>query len=98
MRQSNKCRSVRNDKIFNLTLRIWCRPLSQHPLPPTRHQPHSLIPSAQTFNQKKAKNPEMRFNSQQFVSYCLGQHTQKPGLREVDLESSPKRGRLGTQP
>ena len=43
-------------------------------------------------NQKKAKNPEMRFNSQQIVLYCLSLHTQNPGLREVDLEPSPKRG------
>ena len=31
--------------------------MSQHPLPPARHQPRLLIPSAQTTNQKKAKNP-----------------------------------------
>ena len=34
----------------------------------------------------------MRFNSPQIVSYCLGLRTQNPGLREVDLEPSPKRG------
>ena len=34
----------------------------------------------------------MRFNSQQIISYCLGLRTQKPGLREVDLEHSLKRG------
>ena len=34
----------------------------------------------------------MRFNSQQIVLYCLGLHTQNPGLREVDLEPSPNRG------
>ena len=34
----------------------------------------------------------MRFNSQQIVSYCLGLRTQNPGLSEVDLETSPKRG------
>ena len=34
----------------------------------------------------------MRSNSQQIVSYCLGLRTQNPGLREVDLEPSPKRG------
>ena len=34
----------------------------------------------------------MRSNFQQIVSYCLGLHTQNPGLREVDLEPSPKRG------
>ena len=59
---------------------------------PASCKTHLLIPSAQTINQKKAKNPEMRFNSQQIVSYCLGLRTQNPGLREVDLEPSPKRG------
>ena len=34
----------------------------------------------------------MRSNSQQIVLYCLGPHTQNPGLREVDLEPSPNRG------
>ena len=77
---------------YQLTLGIWCGPLSQHPLPPARHQPHLMIPSAQTINQEKTKNPEMRSNFQQIVSYCLGLHTQNPGLREVDLEPSPKRG------
>ena len=33
----------------------------------------------------------MRLNSQQIVSYCLGLRTQNPGLKEVDLEPSPKR-------
>ena len=41
---------------------------------------------------KKRKNPEMRSNSQQIGSYCLGLRTQNPGLREVDLEPSPNRG------
>ena len=66
--------------------------MSQHTLPPARHEPHLLIPSAQTINQKKAKNPEMRFKSQHIVSYCLGLHTQNPGLRQVDFEPSAKRG------
>ena len=66
--------------------------MTQHPLVPARHQPHLLIPFAQTINQKKAKNPEMRFDSQQIVSYCLGLYVQNPGLREVDLEPSPKQG------
>ena len=93
MRQPNKCGSARNNEIFNLlTLGIWCGPLSQHPLPPTRHQSHLLIPSAQTINQKKAKNPEMRFKSQQIILYCIGLLTQNPGQREVDLEPSPKKG------
>ena len=55
IRQSNKCGSVRNGEIF--TLGIWCRPLRQHPLPPARHEPHLLIASAQTINQKKKKEP-----------------------------------------
>ena len=93
IRQSNKCGSVRNDEISNqLALGIWCGPLSQHPLPAARHQPHLLIPSALTINQEKTENPEMRSNFQQIVSYCLGLHTLNPGLKEVDLEPSPKRG------
>ena len=42
MRQSNKCGSVMNDEIINLTLEI---------MTPT----HLLIPSAQTINRKKNK-------------------------------------------
>ena len=34
----------------------------------------------------------MASNSQQIELYCLGLHTQNPGLREADLEPSPKRG------
>ena len=34
----------------------------------------------------------MRLNFQQIVLYCLGLRTQKPGLSEVDLEPSSKRG------
>ena len=34
----------------------------------------------------------MRFNFQQIVSYCLGLRTQNQGLREVDVEPSPKCG------
>ena len=39
MKQSNKCGRVRNDEIISLHLGIWCGPLSQHPLPPAKHQP-----------------------------------------------------------
>ena len=42
--------------------------------------------------EKKTSDPEMRSNSQQIVSYCLGLSTENPGLREVDLEPSTKRG------
>ena len=94
IRQSNKCGSARNDEIIELHLGsgISSGPLSQYPLPPARHQPHLLIPSAQIINEERTKNPEMRSNFQQIVSYCLDLHTQKPGLREVDLEPSPKGG------
>ena len=49
-----KCKEWWN---IQLTLGIWCGPLSQHPLPPARHQPHLLIPSAQTNSQKKQREP-----------------------------------------
>ena len=51
----------------------------------------SLISSGQTINQKKVKNPEIRFNSQQTISYYLGLRTKDPGLRQVDLKAGPKR-------
>ena len=51
-----------------------------------------MVASAQPINQKKAKNPEIRFKFQQIISFCLALRTQNPGLREVDLEPSPKRG------
>ena len=47
---------------------------------------------SKTINQEKAKNPEMRSNWQQIISYCLGLCTQNQGLREVDFERKPKRG------
>ena len=84
-----KCKEWWN---IQLTFGIWQGPLGQHPLPPARHQPLLLISSAQTINHKKAKNPEIRFNSQQITSYCLGLGTQNPGLKEVDLDPGPKRG------
>ena len=77
---------------IQLTLGIGCGHLTQHPLPRASHQPHLLISSAQPINQKKTKSPEMRLNSKQIVSYCLGLCTQNPGLREADLEHSPERG------
>ena len=56
--------------------------------------PATFIDSIRPNNhpEKKTKNKEIRSNSQQMVSYCLGLPTQNPGLREVDLEPSPKRG------
>ena len=66
MGQSNKCGSVRNDKIFNLLsgsgagtcVSIPC----QHPLSCRSKTPVTLISSNQTINnKKKPKNPEMKF-------------------------------------
>ena len=73
---------------MSLTIEIWCRPLSQHPLTPARHQPHPLNPSAQTINQEETKNPGKRSNSQQIVLCCLSLRRPNPGLREVDLNSA----------
>ena len=50
-----------------------------------------LTPSAKTIIQEETKSPEKKSNSQQIVSYCLGLHTENPGLREVDLEPRLKR-------
>ena len=41
---------------------------------------------------KKQKNGKMRFNFQEMVLHCLVLCTQNPGLRQVDLELTPKRG------
>ena len=53
---------------IQLTLVIWCGPLSQHPMPCVRHQPQQLTQSAQTINQeetneswKKARLPKNCF-------------------------------------
>ena len=84
-----KCKEWWN---IQLTFGIWLGPMGQHPLPPPRQQPHLLISSTQIINEKKWKNPEIRFNSQQITSHCVGLGTQNPGLKEVDLEPRPKRG------
>ena len=41
--------------------------------------------------QTRKKNLEKRSNSQQIVFHCFALASQNPGLREVDLEPSPKR-------
>ena len=43
-------------------------------------------------SRKKQKSKKILQSSQQIVSYCFGLRTQNPGLREVDLEPSPKKG------
>ena len=97
---SKKKLKLKKKKIFNLLLRssadpcvnvpslltlgILRRPLSQHSLSPSRHQRLLLISSSHTTNQEETKNTERRSSSQQIVSYCLGLHTQNPGLRGED--------------
>ena len=86
LRQSNKSGSVRNGEIIRLHFG------SASLVPTAKHLSHLLILSAQTINQEKTKKREIRYNFQQIILYYLGLHTQNPGLREVDLEPSPKRG------
>ena len=62
MRQSNKCGVKRNGEIVNIHLGSFGS-MSQHHLPPPRHQPHLLIPSVQTINLEKSKSLEMRSTS-----------------------------------
>ena len=61
---------------------IWSGPLSQHPLPPARHQPHPLISTAHGIIQEE-KNPEKRSIYQQIIFICLGLRIQNPAIREV---------------
>ena len=85
-----KCKECR---YIQLLLGIWCRPFSQHPLPPARHQPHSLTPYPQKSSKKKQEIWKKRSNSQQIkLYYCLGLCIQSPELRQVDLDLSHKRG------
>ena len=85
IRQSNKCGSVRNDEIINLNLRC---DVSQHPLLLARHQPHLLIPCAETINQEKKKESrdEIKIPKNCFVLPW-----------PTYTEPRTKRGRLGTQ-
>ena len=86
MRQSNGCGSVKND--IQVTLGIWCGPLSQYPLPSARDQPHPLISSAQPINQEEILKKDQTSNKLYGI-YCLHLCTHNSGLRVIDLESSP---------
>ena len=69
-------------RYIQLTLGIWCWPLSENPLPPARQQPGPLTPSTQAIIQEET-NQLKKSNSKKIVLYCLGLYTQNPGLREV---------------
>ena len=45
---------------IELTLGIWCWPLSQYHLPPPRHQSHRLTPSVKRIIWEETKNPKKR--------------------------------------
>ena len=90
-RQSNKYGSVRNDETINLHLGSSVRPWVSIPCFLQDISHIYWFHPLKTINQERTKNPEMRSNLQQIVSYCLGLHIQNPGLRVVDLEPSPKR-------
>ena len=77
---------------IQLTLGILYGPFSQHGQRPPRHQPHLLIPSAQAITQKKQRTQKWDSTPNQSYRTAWSLHTQKPGLREVDLEPSPKTG------
>ena len=104
MRQSYKSGSVRNHEIISLHLGSCvpfsqdqiislhlgsCVPFSQDPLPPARHQLQLFVPSAQTINEEKKKNPEMRSNFQ--TNHII---LSRPTYTELRA----KRGRFGSQP
>ena len=92
MGQCDRCGSVRNDVIFNSHLESGAGPWVSIPclLQDTNHIYWYHLPKM--INQEKTQNSEMRSNLQQIGLYYLGLCTQNPGLTEVDLEPSAKRG------
>ena len=92
MRQSNKRGSVKNVEIISLHLGYGVGPWVSIPYPLQDTSHIYWFHPLKTINQEKEKNSEMRSNFQQIILHCLGLHTWCPGLTEVDLEPSPKRG------
>ena len=91
MGQCNGCGSVRNDVNSTHTWDL-VRAL-ESASPASCKTPATSIDSIRPNNHlEDQKNPEKRSNTQQIISYCLGLHTQNPGLREVDWEPKPERG------
>ena len=91
MGQCNGCGSVRND--VNSTHTWDLVQALESASPASCKTPAKSIDSIRPNNHlRRNKKSEKRSNTQQIVSYCLGLRTQNPGLREVDLEPSPKRG------
>ena len=85
MKQFNKCGRVRNEEIFNLHLAFGAGPRVRIPclLQGNRHiywfHPLKQVTRKKQRTQKKGSTPNKE------------QNQQNPGLREVDLEPSPKR-------
>ena len=92
MRQSNKCKSVRNDEIINLHLGSGAAPWVCMPclLQDTRHIYWFHPPKQSTRKKQRIQKLDLTFK--QIISYCLSLCTQNSRLRAVDFEPSPKRG------
>ena len=88
MRQSNKCGSVRNDEIINLHLGSGAALESTSPA--SCKTPATLIDSIRPI---QSKNPEMRLNLQQIISYCLDLRISKfqSQLRDENVYRIPLR-------
>ena len=92
IRQSHKCGSVRNNEIINLHFGSGAGCWVSIPCLLQDISDIYWFHLPKINNQEKTKNPEMRSNFQQIASHCLSLHTQNPGLRDVNLDPSPKRG------
>ena len=91
MGHCNGCGSVRN-VLYSTHTWDLLRAL-ESVSPASCKTPATSIDSIRPNNHlRRNKNLERRSSSQQIKSYCLGPPTQNPGLREVDLEPSLKRG------
>ena len=75
-----------------LRLGNWCGSLTHHHLPPVRHQPHLLIPSAQNNPPGKNKEPrdEIELPTNRLV-LPWAMHTE-PRVRDLDLQPASKTG------
>ena len=90
MRQCNKCEIVRNDDIFNLTY-TWDLVQALESVSPISCKTPATFIDSICSNIQAGKSKESR-NEIQLPTDLTVLYTQNPGLREVDLKPSPKRG------
>ena len=90
LRWANECGSA---EMIKKSTHIWDLIGAFNSTSPVSCRNHSypLILFTQTINQKETHDQDM-FNSKKIASYPHGLRTQNPGIREVSLETSPKRG------